>query len=172
VEELTQWCLLKSLEAIDAAGRTETEQIRSQFDLETIVKRFQSVYEMESKASSSQQVGRAVPKLQVEVVEGPYIGKKWELQPRPKQPCFIGRSQGKKFRDKGISIPKDLEVSTTHGKFEVVGHSIYFTDTESTNGSYLREDDQVKPLEREKAYHIITGSVLIVGQTKMLLKVI
>jgi FHA domain len=64
-----------------------------------------------------------------------YVGNSWTLRPTPKAACMIGRSTGKKFKEKGVSLSTDEEVSTTHGKVHVRGGKLYFTDTGSTNGS-------------------------------------
>jgi hypothetical protein len=38
---------------------------------------------------------------------------------KTKDHVLIGRSTGKRFRDSGISLPDDSEVSTTHAKVRV-----------------------------------------------------
>jgi hypothetical protein len=72
---------------------------------------------------------------------GPHLGQKFRLEPpegKNSEDVFkIGRSTGKAFKDKGISLYKDKEVSTAHGKIEIRNGSVYFIDTKSTNGSAL-----------------------------------
>ncbi len=57
--------------------------------------------------------------LIISILSGPHASQSYKLQPKHTQPCLIGRSKGKKFLRNGISLSKDQEVSTTHGKFSV-----------------------------------------------------
>jgi hypothetical protein len=104
--------------------------------------------------------------IRVEIVGGMYEGKVFDLQPKPRTPCMVGRSGGKKFKDKGISLTKDLEVSTTHGKFEIINGHFYFTDTGSTNGTKVEGEE----LEADTPYPLTNNLEILCGQT--LLKII
>eukprot|EP00579_Thalassiosira_antarctica_P011835 CAMPEP_0201924302 /NCGR_PEP_ID=MMETSP0903-20130614/13057_1 /ASSEMBLY_ACC=CAM_ASM_000552 /TAXON_ID=420261 /ORGANISM="Thalassiosira antarctica, Strain CCMP982" /LENGTH=178 /DNA_ID=CAMNT_0048461801 /DNA_START=137 /DNA_END=670 /DNA_ORIENTATION=+ len=57
--------------------------------------------------------------IELQIIVGPHSHSKFLLRPRPGQPCLIGRSKGKKFIKNGVSLHKDQEISTTHGKFVV-----------------------------------------------------
>jgi hypothetical protein len=101
--------------------------------------------------------------LLVEVLTGPHEGATFLLKPRPSRPCEIGRSKGKKFLSRGVSLHKDSEVSTCHGKFDCKAGKMYYTDTGSTNGtSYMGEaiQDNV-PVE------ITSGMVLVFGMSEL-----
>jgi len=102
--------------------------------------------------------------VQIEIISGPHSGETYTLSPSLRKPCFIGRSTGKKFRDRGISLSKDSEVSTTHGKFEMKpGGLIFFTDTGSTNGTLhqgVELDDNV-PLKLEENMELLVGSSVL-----------
>lgn len=101
--------------------------------------------------------------LFISIQSGPHEGATFLLKPRQSRPCEIGRSKGKKFLQRGVSLFKDSEVSTCHGKFEVKAGKIYYTDTGSTNGtSYNGEaiEDNV-PLE------LVDGMVLVFGESEL-----
>ena len=91
-----------------------------------------------------------------------YLEKVFELKVMKKKPCWIGRSSGKKYKVNGISLSKDLEVSTTHGKFELQNDgNVYYVDTGSTNGSVF-DGQKVK---QDVPHMIKDKSILLVGAT-------
>mmetsp|Transcript_7621 Transcript_7621/g.11479 ORF Transcript_7621/g.11479 Transcript_7621/m.11479 type:complete len:198 (-) Transcript_7621:280-873(-) len=102
-------------------------------------------------------------------LSGPYEGKKWTLCPRNgdrSSECWLGRSSGRKFRDRGLSLPRDGEVSTSHGKITAVDGKIFYTDTGSTNGSLL--DGVEGLLEHGQAYELTgAGAALTLGGTRL-----
>ena len=81
----------------------------------------------------------------LEIIGGHYSGNTYALVPNKRNPCWVGRSQGKKFKERGISLSKDLEISTSHGKFEIIGGSFYYTDAGSTNGSKVHGTQEIVP---------------------------
>uniref|UniRef100_A0AAV1TK08 FHA domain-containing protein n=1 Tax=Peronospora matthiolae TaxID=2874970 RepID=A0AAV1TK08_9STRA len=86
--------------------------------------------------------GDGVPRafiILVQCLSGPYRGKKFrmDIDTTRHTSCFIGRSTGRKFRPpRGLSVPKDSELSTSHGeiKMEATG-KLFFIDLDSTNGT-------------------------------------
>ena len=115
-----------------------------------------------AKTSSKRNLKGAVPTtVNVEITTGHYAGNTYKLTPKVRQPCWVGRSQGRKFKDRGISLPKDLEISTTHGKFETIGGVLHYTDTGSTNGSKVRGED----LTPETPLPLTEGLELVLGQS-------
>ncbi len=49
----------------------------------------------------------------------------------------MGRSTGKAFKEKGVSLYKDKEISTTHAKIEIRNGQAFLIDADSTNGTLL-----------------------------------
>ena len=124
--------------------------------------------------------------LHVDVVEGEHTGKTFDINISMDKEAWIGRSRGKKFKDgKGISLYKDLEVSTTHGKFMVTGNGqVCFVDTGSSNGTRvlvqpnnhnnhnnnnnMNNGDEIDyKLEADVSFPLITGTQLLCGQSRL-----
>lgn len=101
--------------------------------------------------------------IRVDIISGDYVGHSYDLKPQSRTHCWVGRSQGKKFKDKGISLQKDLEVSTTHGRFEYSRGKFFYMDASSTNGSRI-QDMEIDP---NVSHEIRTGMEITVGQTIM-----
>ena len=80
--------------------------------------------------------------IQVQVTVGPHTSSTYTQRPKTGVPCLVGRSKGKKFINNGISLHKDQEVSTTHGKFLVEGSAglSYQTKNNSSNNNETNED--------------------------------
>ena len=148
-----------------------------------------------------------VPSLTLSVLSGPHLSASFSLSfplcsaagggassssSSERRRCFVGRSTGRKFKDSGVSLPKDPEVSTTHGSFSLrfgssSAEDIYYADCGSTNGSFLVLTDgggddgggggEWKGGEKEKALEEgrecpvgKTGIVLRLGATVLLVK--
>lgn len=101
--------------------------------------------------------------IHVDIIAGEYVGHSFDLKPQSRNHCWVGRSQGKKFVQKGISLPKDLEVSTSHGRFEYSRGKFFYMDAASTNGSRI-QDMEIDP---NVSHEIRTGTEITVGQTIM-----
>jgi len=106
--------------------------------------------------------------LEITVKGGAYDGFMYHIKPRARAPCFLGRSTSKKFRDKGISMPKDGEISTTHGKFDVKDDGVYYSDLGSTNGTLYENND----LEANKPLKLRDGLIIQVGEGKLTMKLV
>ena len=102
--------------------------------------------------------------IHIDIVGGPYEGTFYDLQPKSRCHAWIGRSSSAKFKDRGISLPQDLEVSTSHGRFEFKGGKFYFTDVASTNGTRINGEG----CEPNVPYELpATGMTILAGQTIM-----
>ena len=110
-------------------------------------------------SNEKKKTSKTIKFVKVIVSSGPYAGNTHVLKPRPRHPCFVGRSAGKKFREKGISLADDPEISTTHGKFEMKNRKIFFIDMGSTNGTLK---DGVE-LEDNTPYEVVDGMELLLG---------
>ena len=111
--------------------------------------------------------------IQIEIIAGPHQSEeKYMLKPQQRKPCWIGRSTSKKFRDRGISLSKDAEVSTTHGKFHIypsgVDGKLVFTDTGSTNGTMYGDQE----LEDNVPLELVDGMVLVFGSSHLLIHLV
>ena len=101
--------------------------------------------------------------LKVEIMAGYYSGQVYHLDVSANKTCMIGRSQSKRFTKNGISLPRDAEVSTTHGKFLMKNGKYLYIDDGSTNGSFVNN----RPLEPYVELTLEPGMELLVGATVM-----
>jgi hypothetical protein len=100
--------------------------------------------------------------LELSVSDGAYKDKSFSLALEAGKPVLVGRSRAKTI---GLSLPKDKEVSTTHGRFEVAADhaTVSYVDVGSTNGSWCNGHE----LARNVPSALKAGDVLKIG-TNML----
>lgn len=102
----------------------------------------------------------------LKVVAGPHIGQRFRLEPAGEdtEDVFkMGRSTGKQFKEKGVSLYKDKEISTTHAKIEIRNGQAFLIDASSTNGTLLN-NEEVEPIT---PLRLKDADVITVGSTEM-----
>uniref|UniRef100_H3HCS4 FHA domain-containing protein n=1 Tax=Phytophthora ramorum TaxID=164328 RepID=H3HCS4_PHYRM len=118
---------------------------------------------LEAEKENLDKDGNAIPRaftIAVQCITGPYRGRKFSMDIDVKRhsSCFVGRSTGRKFRPpRGLSMPKDSELSTSHGeiKMETTG-KIFFIDLDSTNGTRI---DGLE-LDAHQPYELTLGETI------------
>jgi len=104
--------------------------------------------------------------ITLKCIGGPHLGQKFRLEPQTEsgEDLFkMGRSAGKHFKEKGVSLYKDKEISTTHAKIELRNGQVFLMDLQSTNGSQLNGED-VEPM---KPLRLCEGDVIMMGSTEL-----
>jgi hypothetical protein len=95
---------------------------------------------------------------------GPYKNRTFIVQPHCKETTRnavkLGRGTTKTFKEKGISLPKDSEVSTTHARLLVRDGKVFFVDAGSSNGSIVDGEEADEGDEME----LRTGTKVEIGQ--------
>ena len=101
---------------------------------------------------------------------GPHVGQRFRLEAPANlegDSFKVGRSTGKSFKDKGLSLYKDKEVSTAHGKFEIRNGQAFFIDTLSTNGTHLNGAS----IKTQEPALLKDGDVMLIGSTEVSVKI-
>ena len=78
--------------------------------------------------------------ITLKCIGGPHLGQRFRLEASTdadEDTFKMGRSTGKIFKEKGVSLYKDKEISTTHAKIEIRNGQVFLIDCRSTNGTQL-----------------------------------
>ena len=175
----------KMVEAIQEHIRGQVNKLRNEFELGKIelenevekqIAELEKEYEQQqsdksskksktssSGSSSSSSSSSNNSKIKIAVVEGVHKDASFNFKRTQRLTVMIGRSTGKRFKKSGVSLFKDSEVSTTHGKIHIVKGDLCFSDLGSTNGSFLNGG----ALEARHPYVINNGDVLKLGQSHL-----
>ena len=184
VDQVLHWWLLRAKSETDAACEQTIERLSKQLDqgmktlwsdheqVKAIICEGENVDPQQRPVDASDEkvdvVKTESPSLEpgtlkVEIMAGYYSGQVFHLDVSANKTCMIGRSQSKRFTKNGISLPRDAEVSTTHGKFLMKNGKYLYIDDGSTNGSYVNG----RPLEAYVELTLEPGMELLVGATVM-----
>lgn len=103
-------------------------------------------------------------------VAGAHMGQKFRLEPANdnEEDVFkIGRSTGRLFKEKGVSLYKDKEISTTHAKIEIKNGQAFLVDVRSTNGTLLNNVE----IEAQVPLRLQNGDVICMGSSELLVQI-
>ena len=99
-------------------------------------------------------------------IGGPHLGQKFmlELGEGCVEDVFkMGRSTGRHFKEHGVSLYKDKEISTTHARIEIRNGQVFLIDNRSTNGTQLNNDD----VEAQTPMLLKDGDVITMGGSEL-----
>lgn len=171
VEEVLQYKVYQSSRSIQNKLNEQIRQLNALKD-EVIQQNAAAAVE------SASQVAPSTVTLHILVQSGPHEGmeRKLELEAansnnKKQSACLVGRSKAHKYK---VSLFQDLEVSTSHGKFVLKENSEpCFVDTDSTNGTLvLLPQGGSERLAPHEPYPLTDGTVLLLGQSKLLIQVL
>ena len=106
----------------------------------------------------------------LKVNTGPHLGQKFRLELREgktEDTFKLGRSGAKSYKEKGVSLYKDKEVSTTHARMEIRNGEVFFIDTKSTNGSFVNSER----VEVNVPRRVRDGDTLTIGASEICVSV-
>ena len=104
-------------------------------------------------------------------VGGPHLGQKFKLEMNEgaTEDVFkMGRSTGRNFKEHGVSLYKDKEISTTHARIEIRNGQVFLIDNRSTNGTQLNGVDA----EPQTPLLLKTGDIITMGGCELEVNVI
>ena len=141
---------------------------------QSLIKKLRQEY-VDQSASVHELVKRSAEQskhvcVNLKCIVGPHMGQKFRLEPTTTsgEDVFkIGRSTGKLFKEKGVSMYKDKEISTTHAKVEVRGGRVFFIDVRSTNGSSIND----KSVDVECPVRLRDGDKISIGGSELLVNI-
>lgn len=99
-------------------------------------------------------------------IGGPHLAQKFRLdmtEGADEDVFKMGRSTGRNFKEHGVSLYKDKEISTTHARIEVRNRKVFLIDNRSTNGTQINNED----VEPQSPVLLKTGDVITMGGTEL-----
>jgi len=105
--------------------------------------------------------------VSLKCIAGAHVGQKFLLEASTEsgEDCFkIGRSTGRAFKEKGVSLYKDREISTTHAKIEVRNGLVFLIDAKSTNGTQINGGENI---EANVPFRLNVGDIITMGTTEL-----
>lgn len=165
MEELLQWCVIHAAKVTDEKGQALLDELQEQFEqgVQEVVDFHQQETSKENLAATGKGASSKMSILCLKAMSGPHEGTVFELHPRPRSHCWIGRSQASKYLVKGVSLFKDLEVSTSHAKIEVSKGKFYIVDLNSTNGTTINQEK----IEPDTQIQLVHGMEFTCGATTL-----
>lgn len=147
------------VEQLNTHAHELQDKLRSEY--QSLTKSYLERVDVTSNEPEQEGVQPAGQVFNIVATTGPHKDKVFIITVSAGTPALIGRSRGRKFvKGEGISLFKDQEVSTTHGKFEF-DTTLTFVDVGSTNGSLMNG----KALEPNEVVKFSHGDSLTIGQT-------
>ena len=104
--------------------------------------------------------------MHLKVVAGQHMGQKFRLElpaGKNEEVFKVGRSSSKAYKEKGVSLYKDKEVSTAHARIEIRNGEAFYVDMRSTNGSSVNS----KMVEVNVPTRLNDGDVLGIGGSEV-----